>query len=148
VGAEDDLEVSAWRALLRAQNASLRAIEARLGSAGLIPLTWYDVLLELAAVPGRRLRMSELSDRVLLSRTRVSRLVDEIARAGLVVREPDPDDRRAAFVVLTDEGRRRLRQAAPAYRQGIRDHFGRHLSPAELACVRDALTKVADQLPR
>ncbi len=140
--AEDELEIAAWRSLLLAQNAALRAIEARLAAAGQVPLTWYDVLLELDAAPGRRLRMQELAARVVLSRTRVSRLVDELVRAGLVCRAPDPDDGRAAFAVLTDAGRDRLRAAAPAYLEGIREHFARHLDPGELRTVRDALDKV------
>lgn len=138
----EELQVAAWRSLLLAQNAALRAIEAQLSAAGQIPLTWYDVLLELNAAPGRRLRMQELAARVLLSRTRVSRLVDELVRAGLVCREPDPADGRGAFAVLTGTGRSRLRAAAPAYLQGIREHFARHLADDELLTLRAALDKV------
>jgi len=140
--AEEELEIAAWRSLLLAQNAALRAIEARLAAAGQVPLTWYDVLLELHAAPEGRLRMQELAARVVLSRTRVSRLVDELVRAGLVCREPDPGDGRAAFAVLTGAGRDRLRAAAPAYLEGIREHFARHLDPGELRTVRAALDKV------
>ena len=75
-----------------------------------MPIGQYDVLLELNAAPGRRLRMQQLSDRVVLSRSRVSRVVDEMERAGLVRREPDPDDRRAAFAVITEDGRAALRE--------------------------------------
>ena len=86
---DDTDRVSAWRALLTAHAGALRAIEEELARAGTIPLPWYDVLLELNAAPGRRLRMSELADRVVLSRTRVSRVVDE-----LVERRPrSPRDR-------------------------------------------------------
>ena len=138
----EELEVAAWRSLLLAQNAALRAIEAQLTAAGHIPLTWYDVLLELNAAPRRRLRIQELASRVVLSRTRVSRLVDELARAGLVRREPDPADGRGSFAVLTDAGRSRLRAAAPAYLQGIREHFARHLTRDELRTLRTALDKV------
>lgn len=137
-----ELEVAAWRSMLLAQNAALRAIEAQLAAEGQIPLTWYDVLLELSAAPRRRLRMQELAARVVLSRTRVSRLVDELGRAGLVCREPDPADGRGAFAVLTDIGRSRLRAAAPTYLRGIREHFARHLADDELQTVRAALDKV------
>jgi len=134
--------MAAWRALLLAQNAALRAIEAELAAAGQVPLTWYDVLLELAAAPERRLRMQELAGRVVLSRTRVSRLVDDLARAGLVCREPDPADGRGSFAVLTDHGRDRLRAAAPTYLSGVRQHFARHLSRQELQGLQIALDKV------
>ena len=142
VSTDASLDVAAWRSLLQAPSASLRAIERAMSHAGQIPLTWYDVLLELNGAPQRRLRAQHLSDRVLLSRTRVSRLVDEIARVGLVTREPDPADGRGSFVVLTDEGRRRLQQAAPVYLAGITEHFGRHLSDDQLTALRSALDTV------
>jgi DNA-binding MarR family transcriptional regulator len=72
--------------MLLAYNAAMRTIDAELARAHAIPLTWYDVLLELNAAPDRRLRMQELADRVVLSRTRVSRLVDDIVAAGLVTK--------------------------------------------------------------
>lgn len=135
--------VGAWRSLLLAQNAVLRAIEADLRRAGHVPLTWYDVLLELNAAEGRRLRMQDLAGRTVLSRTRVSRLVDEMVRAGLVRREPDPSDGRGAFAVLTPAGRQALRRAAPGYLTGIRRHFTDHLDADELHHVAAALAKVA-----
>ena len=80
-GADDD-PVAAWRALLLAQHRVLRAIERDLERARMIPLTWYDVLLELRAVEGGCLRMNELSERVVLSRSRVSRLVADMRTRG------------------------------------------------------------------
>jgi DNA-binding MarR family transcriptional regulator len=110
-----------------------------------LPLAWYDVLLELGAAPDGRLRMGELGDRVVLSRTRVSRLVDEMARAGLVCREANPDDRRSAYAVVTAEGRQRLRDAAPTYLAGIEEAFTRHLTRAELRTIGDALWRVHER---
>jgi DNA-binding MarR family transcriptional regulator len=136
--------VAAWRTLLLAQNAVLRAIDADLDRAGLIPLTSYDVLLELNAAEGRRLRMQELAARTVLSRTRVSRLVDELAAQGLVSRERDPDDRRAWFAVLTPAGRAALRKAAPVYLAGIRRHFTDHLDPTERTQLTQMLDKVVE----
>ena len=83
--------IAAWRSMLLAHSSALRAIEADMGAAGSIPLSWYDVLLELNGAGGR-LRMQELAGRVVLSRTRVSRLVDELEHRGLVTRQPDPTD--------------------------------------------------------
>ena len=94
-----------------------------------LPLAWYDVLLELNDGPDRRLRMSELGERVALSRIRVSRLVDELTAAGPVVRQANPDDRRSAYAVLTAKGRTLFRQAAPTYLDGI-DEAVRHGSDA------------------
>jgi DNA-binding MarR family transcriptional regulator len=79
---------------------------------------------------------------VVLSRERVSRVVDELERAGLVRREPNPDDRRSSLAVLTPEGRSRLRSAAPAYLAGIEEHFSRHLAAGEAALLARALGRV------
>lgn len=137
-----DDDVSAWRAVLRAQHRVVRAIEADLAAAGEIPLSWYDVLLELNAAPDRRLRMQDLGERVVLSRSRVSRLVDELEREGLVERLADPTDGRALLAHLTDAGRAALRRAAPRYRDGIDHHFARYLSAGERRTVAEALERV------
>src|SRR3954447_16194937 len=81
--------VAAWRAVLLTQDRVVRAIERDLARVGLIALTWYDVLLELSGAPDGCLRMQDLGARVVLSRTRVSRLVTELEGAGLVERRPD-----------------------------------------------------------
>ena len=132
-----------WALLLRVRAAVLPRLERALAG-HLLPLAWYDVLLELNAAPDRRLRMSELGGRVVLSRERVSRVVDELERAGLVHREPNPDDRRSLFAVLTDEGRERLRAAAPTYLAGIEEHYTRHLDDDEIAVLSRALARVLD----
>jgi DNA-binding MarR family transcriptional regulator len=132
----------AWGALLHVHADLVPVLDQRLQAAARLPLAWYDVLLELNAAPERRLRMGELGERVVLSRTRVSRLVDELARAGLVRRESNPADKRSAYAVLTDLGRSRLRSAAPAYLSGIFEHFTRHLSDEELDVLAAALWRV------
>src|SRR5215510_2326339 len=126
--AEEDPEVAAWRALLVAHSRLVPAMEKDLRVAGQVSLSWYDVLLELNAAPGRRLRMSELGQRAVLSRTRVSRVMDELAAAGLAEREPDQADGRSSFAVLTPAGRNALRRAWPVYREAIRRHLGAHLT--------------------
>jgi DNA-binding MarR family transcriptional regulator len=136
--------IAAWRALLLAQDAVLRAIEEDLDRAGQISLSWYDVLLELNAAPERRLRMAELAGRVVLSRSRVSRLIDELAERGLVEREPDPDDGRACLAVITRSGRDALRKAAPVYLGGIERHFTSHLDDHEQAVITAGLQRVLD----
>ena len=105
--AAEDAVVDAWRGLLVAHSRLVPAVEADLRAAGQVPLSWYDVLLELNAAPRRRLRMSDLGERAVLSRTRVSRVVDELAgrpQVGL--------DRRHQPAV-------RHQQAAPRVDHGI-----------------------------
>lgn len=115
-----------------------------------MPLAWYDVLLELHAAPGGRLRMSDLGERVVLSRTRVSRVVDELVDAGLVLREANPHDGRSALATLTKAGARRLRAAAPAYLDSIDRHFTRHLTVVEQKAIAGGLNRVltADPIER
>jgi DNA-binding MarR family transcriptional regulator len=136
--------LAAFAALLQVQAAVVRRLEERLEAHRLVPIAQYDVLLELNAAPGRRLRMQQLSDRVVLSRSRVSRVVDEMERSGLVRREADPDDRRGSYAVITDDGRAALRKAAPVYLQGIDEEFLVHLTGAERKALERSLTKVLD----
>jgi len=126
-----DPAVDAWRGLLVAHSRLVPAVEADLRAAGQVPLSWYDVLLELNAAPDRRLRMSELGQRTVLSRTRVSRVVDELAAAGLAERQPDQADGRSSFAALTPAGREALRRAWPVYRQAIHRQLTARLSPRQ-----------------
>src|SRR3954466_6814399 len=106
--------VAPWASLLRVHAALLPKLERAVQRAGL-PLTWYDVLLVLNAAPDRQLTMSELGRQAVVSRERVSRVVTELERDGLVERRANPDDRRSSYAAITAEGRRRLRSAAPVY---------------------------------
>jgi DNA-binding MarR family transcriptional regulator len=141
---DDPNAVAAWRAVLLAQSRAVRAIERDLADHGLIPLAWYDVLLELNAAPDRRLRMQELGLRAVLSRTRVSRIVSELEAAGYVERLPDPHDGRATLATVTAAGRAALRQAAPIYLAGIDQHFTRHLTHAQQRAIIVGLQQVID----
>jgi len=141
------LAVGAWAALLQVHAALVPRLDRALQQAVGLPLSWYDVLLELAAAPGRRLTMSELAQRVVLSRTRVSRIVDELVTAGLVGREGNPEDGRSAFAVMTAAGLARYRAAAPHYLASIEREFAAGLTDGELAAVGAALRKVVAEQP-
>ncbi|WP_404380484.1 MarR family transcriptional regulator [Knoellia locipacati] len=133
--------VSAWAGLLRTHAAVLPKVERALAPTGL-PLTWYDVLLVVNAAPARRLRMTELGQQAVVSRERVSRVVTELERAGLVVREANPDDKRSSYTVITSEGRKRLRASAPVYLKAIEDHFLSRLTAEETRVIAQALGRV------
>ena len=141
--AADDEKVRAWASVLRVHAAVVPRLERELAAVGM-PLSWYDVLLELNSAPDRRLRMTELGAKAVLSRERVSRVVDELERAGLVRRERNPDDGRSLLAVVTDEGRARLRAAAPTYLAGIEQHFGTHLDDDEARAIAGALRRVVE----
>jgi DNA-binding MarR family transcriptional regulator len=119
----NDEQLRAWRAFLRAHSTMLRRISLDLEEAGLPPLTWYDVLATLRDAPERRLRQVEIAERVLLSNSGLSRLIDRIESKGLVQRVQCPDDRRSLNVELTDEGQEMLDRMWPVYARGIAEDF-------------------------
>lgn len=137
-----DWRVGVWRAFLRAHAAVLRELERELDRDADLPLSWYDVLLTLAEAPGRRLRMAELADRVLLSRSGLTRLVDRIEQAGLVRRERSTDDARGTYTVLLPAGLRRLRAAAPVHLAGIQQHWLSRFDDDELRTLGELLARL------
>jgi DNA-binding MarR family transcriptional regulator len=113
--------LATWRVFLNAYAIVIAGIEDDLKANGLPPLTWYDVLWPLEKADHRRLRMNELAQEVVLSRTGLVRLVDRIEAAGLLTRERVPEDGRGAYAVITDAGKATLRKMWPIYRRHI-DH--------------------------
>jgi DNA-binding MarR family transcriptional regulator len=136
------LAADAWGALLQVHAQLVPVLDKRMQAASGLPLSWYDVLLELQAAPDGRLTMSALGQQVVLSRTRVSRLVDELVVAGLVAREAHPTDRRSSYAVVTAAGRERFRGAAPGYLAGIEEHFAAGLTDRELGVLVELLGRV------
>ncbi len=129
----------AWRGVLFANARVLRIAELDLIEREGFPITWLDVLAQLYDASGRGLRMQELEERSLFTRSGLTRLVDRIEAAGLVRREPVPGDRRGVRVVLTPEGRRRHDEAFVHHMQLIEREFGRRLRPDQQKAVADAL---------
>lgn len=129
----------AWRGVLYASAKVLRIAERDLVAREGFPITWLDVLAQLYDAPGNGLRMQELEERSLFTRSGLTRLMDRIEAAGLVRREPVPGDRRGVRVVLTPEGRRRHDQAFVEHMRVIEREFGGRLTPAEQRAVADAL---------
>lgn len=140
-GLEETRE-EAWRSFITSHALVIEQIERELAEAGLPPLGWYDVLLELSVAPDRRLRMHELARAVVLSRSGLTRLVDRLENAGLLRREPDPADRRGSFAVLTDEGAAMRERMWPIYARGIAEHFGEHLDDEEAKTLTRSLKRV------
>ena len=133
---------AAWELVLRTHAALVPELGRRVEEATGLPLSWYDVLLELNRAPERRLRMSELGERVVLSRTRVSRIAASMADAGLLEQHPDPEDGRATLATLTPKGRDALRRAAPTYLSGIDELFSSRLARSEAQIIVTALRRV------
>ena len=126
-------ELGAWRGMLRVHSALVKALDAELLATHGLPLTSYEVLINLQAAPGRRRRMAELADSVLLSRSGTTRLVDRLERDGLLVRDTCDSDGRGCFAVLTDRGEEILTLARATHLEGVRERFLRHFDAGELA---------------
>ena len=138
--------VTAWHTFLQAHAWIIERLGAELQLERGLPLSWYDVLVQLQAAPGSRLRMTELAGAVLLSKSGLTRLVDRMNAHGLVERCPDPGDRRGTFVQLTPAGLERLRAAAPVHLRGVQQHFGQQLSDVDARALAAALGKVVSGL--
>ncbi|HET6666755.1 MAG TPA: MarR family transcriptional regulator [Intrasporangium sp.] len=136
------LAADAWGALLQTHAALVPELDRSLRSHSGLPLAWYDVLLELSAADDGRLRMSELAERAVLSRTRISRVVDELVRARLLAKEPNPVDARSSYAVITTEGRQRFEASAPHYLAQIEQRFAAGLTDDELRTIARALRRV------
>src|SRR5436853_4691798 len=130
-------ELRAWRAFLDAQATLLRRLEAELVAGEGMTLAEFDVLAQLWVARDGRLRMTELAERVRLSRSGITRLVDRLVRAGLVKRGRCATDRRGTWAILTPAGTARVRQARPVHLRGVREHFSGQLSAAQLAAVAE-----------
>ena len=128
-------ELGAWRGFLRVHSALIKELDADLESRFGLPLSSYEVLINLADAPEKRLRMAELADRTLLSRSGMTRLVDRLQKDGMLERERCECDARGAYARLTEKGAELLAEARPAHLAGVRERFLRHLSEDELQAL-------------
>jgi DNA-binding MarR family transcriptional regulator len=128
----DAEELGAWRGLLRTHSALTKALDAELVRAHGLPLSSYEVLLFLADSPDGQMRMSELADGVLLSRSGLTRLVDRMQREGLLRRERCEDDARGWFAAITPKGRELFTRARKTHLDGVRERFLSHFTREEL----------------
>jgi DNA-binding MarR family transcriptional regulator len=137
-----DGKLQAWRLMLTVHAELVEALSQEMAEeSGGLPVTWYEVLLLLYEAKGR-LRMHELADSLLLSRSATTRFVDRMVEAGLVARKTVADDGRGVAVALTEEGRRVFAEAAPRHLAGIRRRFHAHVGEQEAAVMVEALQRV------
>ncbi len=125
-------ELAAWRGFLRVHTALFKQLDAELEAVHGLPLSSYDVLISLRAAPDHKLRMADLADRAVLSRSGMTRLVDRLERQGLLKRHSCSDDARGCFAVLTADGQALLERARPTHLDGVRQRFLAHLRAEDL----------------
>ena len=134
--------ILAWTRLLRVQAKALSTVEASLKAAGLPPLSWYDVLLELQRVGKKGLRPFELERRLLLPQHRLSRLLDRIEGAGYLERRPCAEDGRGQMLAITAAGKKLRRRMWPIYAGAVSAAVGERLTEDEASALAVLLGKL------
>ena len=142
----DPGEMAAWLAFLDVSHRLDRVIEQQLRRDAGLSHAQYEILSRLEAAPGGRLRMSDLADVIIVSRSRLTYQVTQLERAGLVRRARSPADDRGVLAILTPDGRAALRRAAPGHLRVVREYLIDALTPAQLAALTAALTAARARL--
>lgn len=138
----DRSELAAWRGMLEVHATLVARLDHELERDHGLPLTSYEVLMNLSDAEGERLRMNELANRLLLSRSGITRIADRLVRQGLIARERCVDDGRGYFAMLTDAGRAKIAAARPDHLRGVQRHFVSHLETEEIGPLGDVWKRV------
>ncbi|MGY1814385.1 MarR family winged helix-turn-helix transcriptional regulator [Blastococcus sp. SYSU D00820] len=144
----DAEEQAAWRAWLFSAQLLQDRLDRELTHATGISHAYYEILVALSETPGRAMRMSELADRCLSSRSRLSHAVSRLEERGWVRRQVCAEDGRGQLAVLTDDGFAALAAAAPVHVEGVRRHLFDQLSPEQVAAMRDFGETLLEHLRR
>jgi DNA-binding MarR family transcriptional regulator len=142
----DEDEQQTWRAFIAASRFLFDQLDRELQRDAGMPHTYYEILVRLSETEGRALRMSELAQRTSSSRSRLTHAIDRLEERGWVRREDCPNDRRGQLAVLTDEGMKTLRAAAPIHVEGVRTHLFDQLTPAQVVQLRKISEALRDHL--
>jgi DNA-binding MarR family transcriptional regulator len=145
-GVTEEPGFGAWRSFLQAHARVTRRLDEELQAAHGLSLAEYDALLQIAHSPGRRVRMNVLANRVLLSRSGITRLVDRLEADGSVDRMACSTDARGQEAMLTPAGLDRLRAAADTHLDGVRRYFLERLDGPDLDAIEQSLGRVAEAL--
>src|SRR5947209_5055692 len=140
-----DAVVNAWARLIRARETVVTAVERDLKAAGLPPVAWYDVLLELSRAAEGRLRPFEIEKETLLAQYNLSRLLDRLEKEGLIRREPCEDDARGQWVVITEEGRAAQARTWKVYARSIQRHVGEKLDERSATMLGGLLGRLIER---
>jgi DNA-binding MarR family transcriptional regulator len=133
----DHAEQEAWRAWMYSSQLLQAQLDRELTRETGISMTYYEILVQLSEAPERRMRMSQLADECLSSRSRLSHAVARLEERGWIQRQTCPEDGRGQLAVLTDEGFAALEAAAPVHVASVRAHLFDQLSPAQVEAMRD-----------
>ena len=138
--------MAAWLAFLEVSHRLDRVIEQQLRQDAGLSHAQYEILSRLESAPGGRLRMSQLADVIIVSRSGLTYQVTQLERAGMVRREKDANDERGILAVLTAAGRAALLRAAPGHVRVVRHYLIDGLTPAQLSALAEGLTAARARL--
>jgi DNA-binding MarR family transcriptional regulator len=141
IGPLTSAELAAWRGLLQVNARVTAALDAQMRSEHGLSISSYEVLMFLADAPNRQLRMSQIADRVLLSRSGLTRLVDRLVELGFVSRCADEADGRGSYAELTDNGLAKFRAAQRTHHEGVRSFFLQRLTTTDTVVLGDIWTR-------
>ncbi|CQD14717.1 MarR family transcriptional regulator [Mycolicibacterium conceptionense] len=139
-------QTRAWRPYIESSLRLETLLDERLRETTGLALMDYHLLMLLAGAPDRRLRMSELAEKMVFSRSRITYQINSMTKRGLVLREPVPEDRRGYRAVLTASGADVLREAMPLHAASVRELFFDHIQPDELDCIERVFTRLHSTL--
>lgn len=142
----DEREQKVWRAFLEGHQLLWDRLESELDQNSALSLPEYEILVRLSEVPERALRMSQLAEMVVHSRSRLTHTVRRMEERGLVRRQAHEADRRGVLCVMTDDGYAELVAAAPVHVTGVREHLFDQMTPEEVAALGSAMEKVREHL--
>jgi DNA-binding MarR family transcriptional regulator len=142
----NEREQHAWRGTIAGAILLVDQLDRDLRAAHDLTLADYEILVHLSEADDDRLRMSELADAALVSRSRLTHRVNRLSERGLVEREACPTDKRGTYAVLTPVGRKLLEEAAPTHVESVRAHLIEHISPEQFDVIGAALGAVAEPL--
>lgn len=137
----DEAQLAAWRGLVKVHAALVKELDAELEARHGLPLTSYEVLRSLSKAPHGKLRMAELAEHALLSRSGMTRLIDRLEREGMVARSTCDKDGRGCYAVITDRGRAAVGEACATYLAVVRARFVRHFTLDEMQALAGLLAR-------
>ena len=137
-----DQSMLVWRGFLFAHAKVVRALEADMLEQHDLPLTWFDLLSRIKQSPGQRLRMSQLEEASVFTRSGITGLADRLEKAGFVRRERSAEDRRGVYLAITQAGVDKIDEVWPDHTLSIQKHFGRHLDSEGAKALQAATEKI------
>ncbi len=138
--------LDAWRGFLFAHAKVVRSLEADMIEQHDLPLTWFDLLSRIRQAPGQRLRMHQLEEASLFTRSGITGLADRLEQAGFVRRERSPEDRRGVYLAITQAGTDKIDEVWPNHELSIQKHFGQHLDPKGAKALPAATEKILNPI--